>query len=102
VEILQNAVSGTMESSDIQITIQPIDASENQIDLDSSVEKQFGRKIRQVIKDTLQHLEVQGAKVTAVDKGALDCTIQARTITAVHRAAKQEHYDWKEIDKWNV
>ncbi|AYW48228.1 citrate lyase acyl carrier protein [Tetragenococcus osmophilus] len=100
-ELLQNAVSGTLESSDIQITIQPVDNAEIQIDLDSSVEKQFGRKIRQVITDTLQRLDAQGVKVTAVDKGALDCTIQARTITAVHRAAKQEQYDWKEIDSWN-
>ncbi|MDN6640339.1 MAG: citrate lyase acyl carrier protein [Tetragenococcus sp.] len=100
-EILQNAVSGTMESSDIQITIQPVDKDEIQIDLDSSVEKQFGRKIRQVITDTLEHLDIQGVKVTAVDKGALDCTIQARTITAAHRAAKKEQYDWKEIDSWN-
>ncbi|MCF1601410.1 MAG: citrate lyase acyl carrier protein [Tetragenococcus halophilus] len=102
VKVLQNAVSGTMESSDIQITIQPVDTTEIQIDLDSSVEKQFGRKIRQVITDTLGNLEIQGVKVTAVDKGALDCTIQARTITAAHRAAKQEQYDWKEIDSWNV
>ncbi len=40
-KVLQNAVSGTMESSDIQITIQPVDTTEIQIDLDSSVEKQF-------------------------------------------------------------
>lgn len=101
-EILQNAVSGTTESSDIKVTIQPIDSDEIQIELDSSVEKQFGAKIRQVITDTLKHLEVKGVKVTAVDKGALDCTVQARTVNAVYRAAKQDHYDWKEIDSWNV
>ena len=38
----------------------------------------------------------------AVDKGALDCTIQARTVTVVHRAAEVENYDWKEIDSWNA
>ena len=41
-------------------------------------------------------------EVVAVDKGALDCTIQARTVTAVHRAAEVENYDWKEIDSWNA
>ncbi|MDN6577975.1 MAG: citrate lyase ACP, partial [Lactiplantibacillus plantarum] len=33
---------------------------------------------------------------------ALDCAIQARTITAVYRAAEQENFDWKEIDSWNA
>jgi citrate lyase subunit gamma (acyl carrier protein) len=40
-------------------------------------------------------------EVIAVDKGALDCTIKARTLTAVHRAAEMENYDWEEIDSWN-
>lgn len=48
------------------------------------------------------NLKVTAAKVEAVDKGALDCTIQARTIAAVHRAAGIDQYDWKEIDSWNV
>ena len=29
-------------------------------------------------------------------------SIQARTITAIHRAAKKDAYDWKEIDSWNA
>ncbi|HLQ39547.1 MAG TPA: citrate lyase acyl carrier protein [Tetragenococcus sp.] len=101
-EILQSAVSGTTESSDIKITLEPIETNEIQIDLDSSVEKQFGKKIRQVITTTLKNLAVSGVKVTAVDKGALDCTVQARTVNAAYRAAKQDHYDWKEIDSWNA
>jgi citrate lyase subunit gamma (acyl carrier protein) len=60
VKIIKTAVAGTMESSDIMLTIQPIDSQEIHIDLESSVEKQFGRQIRKVITDTLSHLNVNG------------------------------------------
>lgn len=100
-DIMQTAVAGSLESSDIMITVNPATDGIT-IDLKSSVEKQFGRRIRQVIEETLKHLGVNGVLVQAVDKGALDCTIQARTIAAVHRAAGLDQYNWKEIDSWNV
>ncbi len=81
VKIIKNATAGTVESSDIMITVQPIESTENTIELESSVEKQFGNQIRQVITTTLEHLDVQGVAVKAIDKGALDCTIKARMIT---------------------
>jgi citrate lyase subunit gamma (acyl carrier protein) len=83
-----------MESSDIMITLEPGKAG-IEIDLQSMVEKQYGRQIRQVINNTLADLQVKQAKVTAVDKGALDCTIQARVKTAVYRAAGNTGYEWK-------
>lgn len=100
-DIMQTAVAGSLESSDIMITVNPATDGIT-IDLESSVEKQFGRRISQVIEETLKHLGVNGVLVQAVDKGALDCTIQARTIAAVHRAAGLDQYNWKEIDSWNV
>lgn len=101
-EIKQTAVAGTVESSDIMITIVPSDANGIEITLDSSVEKQFGKQIRKVIEETLGLLKVDAVKVTAVDKGALDCTIQARTVAAAYRAAGVEQFDWKEISTWNA
>ncbi|HEQ9303838.1 TPA: citrate lyase acyl carrier protein [Streptococcus pyogenes] len=101
-DIKQTAVAGSLESSDLMITVSPNDEKTITITLDSSVEKQFGNHIRQLIYQTLVNLKVTAAKVEAVDKGALDCTIQARTIAAVHRAAGVDQYDWKEIDSWNV
>lgn len=100
-EIRKTAVAGTVESSDIMITVEPTDTNTIDIALESSVEKQFGRQIRRVIEQTLNHLDITAAKITAIDKGALDCAIQARTITAVYRAAEQEQFDWREIDSWN-
>lgn len=86
-EIKETAVAGTLESSDIQIMISKA-ADGIQIDLQSDVEKQFGDQIRSVITDTLTQMKVSGAKVKAVDKGALDCVIKARTIAAVQRASQ--------------
>ena len=101
-EIKKSAVVGTLESSDIMITLNPSTSGEIKIELESNVEKQFGNQIRKVIETTLRQLGVTSVDVVAVDKGALDCTIQARTITVVHRAAEVEQYNWKEIDTWNV
>ena len=85
-EIRKSSVAGTMESSDIMITLEP-GSGAVEIELQSVVEKQFGRQIRAVIADTLAELQVKSVKLSAVDKGALDCTIQARVKTAVERAA---------------
>ena len=79
------ALAGTMESNDVMITLEP-GGGGIEIDLSSVVEKQFGNEIRKVIRETLLALDVENAKVTAVDKGALDCTIRARVKTAVFRA----------------
>lgn len=102
-EIKQQAIAGTVESSDIQIMIDKSDQSGIAIDLTSNVEKQYGRQIRKVITETLELLGIHDAKLTVVDKGALDCTIKARTIAAVHRASGiDKDYDWGEIDSWNA
>jgi len=85
-EILKPSVAGTMESSDIMITLEP-GSGGIEIELQSMVDKQFGRQIRSVITNTLSELQVENVKVIAVDKGALDCTIQARVKTAVFRAS---------------
>jgi citrate lyase subunit gamma (acyl carrier protein) len=93
-EIYKPSVAGTMESSDIMITLEPGSGS-IEIELQSVVDKQFGRQIRSVIADTLAELTVKSAKVSAVDKGALDCTIRARVRTAVYRAAGKDCGEWK-------
>lgn len=84
-EIKETAVAGTPESSDIQIMVSK-GTNGIAIDLQSDVEKQFGDQIRSVITETLNKLGVTDAKVKAVDKGALDCVVKARTIAAAQRA----------------
>ncbi|WP_291576183.1 citrate lyase acyl carrier protein [Clostridium sp. UBA4548] len=98
-EIIKSSMAGTVESSDILIMLEPKEESGIEIQLKSSVEKQFGKQIRKVICDTLEKLEVQNVKITATDKGALDCTIRARVQSAVFRAAGiKENFDWEVID----
>jgi citrate lyase subunit gamma (acyl carrier protein) len=92
-EIQKTSIAGTLESSDIMITLEPADVGVH-IELKSVVEKQFGQEIRRVIHQTLTDLQVKAAKVTAVDKGALNCTIEARLKTAVYRAAGTSGYVW--------
>ena len=87
-EIVAAAMAGTLESSDAQVTVEPADGLE--IRLSSSVMSQYGRQIRQVVADTLARLEVTGANVTVIDKGALDCTLKARVEAAALRGAGRQ------------
>lgn len=92
-EIKKASTAGTLESSDIMILL---DQGDNGIDIElkSSVLYQFGDQIRAVIKQTLLEAGVHNAKVVATDRGALDCTIKARVMTALHRAVETTDYKW--------
>ncbi|WP_069776238.1 citrate lyase acyl carrier protein [Limosilactobacillus fermentum] len=84
-EIKTTAMVGTLESSDIQITIST-GQDGIQIDLDSSVASLYGDQIKKVITDTLMATGIENANVKAVDKGALDCVVKARALAAAQRA----------------
>ncbi|WP_342590941.1 citrate lyase acyl carrier protein [Proteiniclasticum aestuarii] len=93
--LLHSAVAGTVESSDIQIMISPQEDGLELI-LESSVLSQYGKQIRSTIMDVLEKLDVKNAKIIAMDKGALDCTIRSRVETAVFRAMDQkENLPWE-------
>ena len=87
--------AGTMESNDIMITVEPSDAGGVQVELTSSVYQQFGKQIIAVIQETAASYGVENALITAVDKGALDCTVRARVATALTRAAECRDYTWE-------
>jgi citrate lyase subunit gamma (acyl carrier protein) len=93
-KIVKTAQAGTVESSDVIVRIEPNDSG-LEIELTSSVKQQYGKRIETVIRETLEELGVEHAKVTAVDKGALDCTVKARTQAAAFRAADSTEYPWK-------
>lgn len=84
-EILKNAIAGTLESSDAQVTIEPAEQG-IALEISSSVMNQYGRQIKATVLETLERLDVKAAKVTVVDKGALDCTLKARVECAVFRS----------------
>ena len=82
-KIIQRATAGTLESSDVLVTLEP--ACGLEIEIDSVVQNQFGAAIRQTVEEVLNDLQVQDAKLSIVDRGALDCVIRARVETAVLR-----------------
>lgn len=84
--ILKPAVAGTLESSDAMVAVEPNEAGGIKLELESSVYQQYGRRIREVVHETLERLEVRDALVRVVDKGALDCTLKARVECAVFRS----------------
>ncbi len=87
-EIKIAATAGTLESSDVQISVEP--APELSVDISSNVINQFGKQIKSVVLATLSRLGVRSGRVTVVDRGALDCTITARVECAVFRAAEHQ------------
>ena len=83
------AVSGTLESSDVMITVEP--GTEGiQIDLDSTVDMYYHDQIMKVINEVLETEGIDSVQIRAVDHGALDCTIKARLKTALVRSSKED------------
>ena len=83
-EILKSAVAGTLESSDAMVSVEPGEGIE--LSLSSCVRNQYGRQIKATVLEPLDRLGVKDAKVTVIDKGALDCTLKARVECAVFRS----------------
>lgn len=90
-------MAGTLESSDVLIQVKANRGKGIEIDLESIVEKQYGKQIRKVVQEELEKLGVNNAVITIQDKGALDCTIRARLEAALFRAAGIETYAWEEL-----
>lgn len=87
---IQNSHAGTFESGDILIQLFAPEKSGIEIDLESSVARQFGEQIKKVISETLNECGIEDVRVKAVDKGALDCTIKARVTAAAVRATGKD------------
>ena len=88
-KLLKCATAGTLESSDVFVSLTPNDDSLD-IEIDSVVYKQFGEDIRRVTLDVLSDLDITAAKVSIVDRGALECVLRARVETAVLRAKGED------------
>lgn len=93
--IKEVGIAGTLESSDITISIEPNEGKGIEIMLTSTVERQFGRQVRKAIMDSLEEMGITDALVNANDKGALDCTIRARVMTAANRATITPCSPWE-------
>jgi len=85
-EINKAASAGTLESSDVLVSVKK--NSGIKVDIQSDVMEQYGESIKEIIDKTLKELDVSNVQVKVNDKGALDYTIQARLKTALERASK--------------
>lgn len=87
-DILNNAIAGTLESSDAQVQVFP-QSGKLSIYVESSVMNQYGRQIKKTAEETLAKLKVKEGKVVIIDKGVLECTLKARIECAVFRSCGQ-------------
>ncbi len=93
------AIAGTLESSDAQIMVEPGDGKIELI-IQSSVQNQYGKQIKAAIMEVLDRLKVSDARISVVDKGALDCTLKARLECAIFRSCEiTENYSWGDVIK---
>lgn len=85
--LLKIAQAGTLESSDIMITVVPgLVGSGIVIELQSIVMLQYGEDIRLTLEKIAMEQGCTDIQIKALDRGALDCTIRARILTALRRA----------------
>ena len=77
-ELKKPAMAGTLESSDVQITVRPNPGQGIQINLQSDVKAMFGDAIEATVRAVLEEFQVKDALVDVNDKGALDFAIRAR------------------------
>ncbi|MCK3657046.1 citrate lyase ACP [Pasteurellaceae bacterium Macca] len=92
--ITKVAVAGTLESSDVLVRIEP--ATQLDIELNSSVIKQFGDDILNTVHQILNEFGVRAGNIIIDDKGALDCVLRARLKTALARATDEE-MNWEKM-----
>ena len=98
VEIKKEAVAGTLESSDVMVSVAPNPGKGLEIDLESVVLTTFGAQIRATVEKVCEELGVTDAVLVLKDKGAIDCVIRARVTAAVCRAAEAK-FDWEGEDR---
>lgn len=82
------AQAGTLESSDMLVSIAPAPSGSGiKLELVSATMQQYGDHIKELITRILRDSGVTDAEVQANDKGAVDWVIEARVKTAIARAA---------------
>ncbi len=87
-EMKKIATCGTLDSSDVLVTVRP--SEEEIINITSPVGSRFEKEIRSVVQKVLDETDTHHVSVTLQDSGALNCVIEARVLTALERGSKDE------------
>ena len=86
-KIIKSAQSGTMQSSDLMIFLEP--AEELSIEIESTVKQQFEHLIRAQVEKVLEENQVTSGEIRINDRGALDYAIVARLEAGLKRASAE-------------
>lgn len=90
VKIVKPAVAGTLESEDVMVTVEPIEQGSGvEVELDSIVIKQYGERIKNVVMQVLNEMDITDVHINVVDKGAKDLILKNRIESAVENAMKK-------------
>lgn len=97
-QIVKQAVAGTLESSDVMVTVGPAAERGISVCIHSKLAYQYGETMEQTVREVLKEFDITDAAVELEDKGALDCVIRARTQAAVCRSLGVR-YPWEAADR---
>lgn len=78
-------VCGNEKDSDVLVTVD-LDFQGIEITIESKLKKMFGKLMEKAVREVLEDMKVENAKVLVQDFGALDFVIKGRTRAAVRRA----------------
>lgn len=95
-KIVQAAMAGTLESSDLMVKVSPVESGLDVV-IHSEVYKQFGDRITEVVNETLAAFNIEQGQIIIDDKGALDCVIRARIQAALLRGSAPEDIAWEKL-----
>ncbi|HCJ6522916.1 TPA: citrate lyase acyl carrier protein [Enterobacter cloacae] len=95
-KIVQAAMAGTLESSDLMVKVSPVESGLDVV-IHSEVYKQFGDRITEVVNETLSAFNLEQGQIIIDDKGALDCVIRARVQAALLRGTGREDIAWETL-----
>ena len=85
-QIVKQASAGTLESSDVMVTLKPNAQSGILVSISGKMAYPFGESMEATVRDVMREFDITDAVVELEDRGALDCVIRARTQTAVCRS----------------
>ncbi len=78
-------ICGNEKDSDALVTVN-LDNIGTEIIIESKIKDMFGKFMEKAVREVLDEMKVENAKVLVQDFGALDFVIKGRTRTAVRRA----------------
>ncbi len=78
-------ICGNEKDSDALVTVN-LDNIGTEIIIESKIKDMFGKLMEKAVREVLDEMKVENAKVLVQDFGALDFVIKGRTRTAVRRA----------------